>query len=76
VHAGREGFLFDLVELALDFLDDGGGVRAGTLLENDGRRGMTVDVRVNVEELRAQLDLGLAFKMMFLYCSGLLNRPM
>ena len=58
VHAGRERFLLDLLEFLLDFLNDGGGVGAGTLLENDGRRGMTVDVRVNVEELRAQLDLG------------------
>ena len=57
VHPGREGFLLDLLELRLDLLDDLGGVGAGGLLENDGRRGMPVDVRVNVEELGAQLDL-------------------
>ncbi len=58
VHAGRERFLLHLLEFLLDFLNDGGGVGAGSLLENDGARGMTVDVRVNVEELRAQLDAG------------------
>ena len=30
----------------------------GALLENDGRRGMAVDVRVNIEERGAQLDFG------------------
>ena len=57
VHAGRERFLLDLLELLLDLLDDGGGVGAGSLLENDGRRGMAVDVRVNVEELRSPARL-------------------
>src|SRR5947208_11748810 len=58
VHAGRERFLLDLLEFLLDFLNDGGGVGAGTLLENDGARGVTVDVRVNVEELRALSAVG------------------
>ncbi len=41
----------------LDFVDDLGGVGAGSLLENDGRRGIPVDVGVNIEELRTQLHL-------------------
>src|SRR5262249_29773404 len=44
------------LEFFLDFLDDLGGIGAGGLLENDGARGVTVDVRVNIEELRAELD--------------------
>src|SRR5262249_29419028 len=57
VHFGRE-LLLQLPEFLLDFLNDGGGVGAGSLLENDGAGGVALDVRVNVEELRAQLDLG------------------
>src|SRR5262249_16333879 len=51
VHAGRDRLLFDLLEPFLDLLDDRGGARAGSLLEHDGRRGMSVDVRVNIDEL-------------------------
>ncbi len=51
VHSRRECFLLDLLELILDFLNDGRSVGAGTLLEDDGRCRMTIDVRVNVEEL-------------------------
>ena len=58
VHARRERLLLDLLELLLDLLNDDGGVGAGELLENDGGRGMAVDVRVNVVERRAQLDFG------------------
>ena len=58
VHAGRKRFLLELLEVRLDFLNDGGGVGAGSLLENDGARRVTIDVRVNVEHRRAQLDSG------------------
>ena len=57
VHPGGEGFLLDLLEFLLDRVDHLGGVGAGGLLEDDGRRGMPVDVRVDVEELRTQLHL-------------------
>ena len=58
VHPGRERLLLDLLEFRLDRLDHLGGVGAGGLLEDDGRRGMPVDVRVDVEELGPQLHLG------------------
>ena len=50
VHAGREQIRLELLELLLDLLDDGGGVGAGELLEDDGGRGIAVDVRVKVVE--------------------------
>src|SRR4051794_1401938 len=58
VHAGRERLRLHLRELLLDLLDDGGGVGAGGLLEDDGGRGEAVDVRVEVIVRGAQLDLG------------------
>ena len=58
VHPGGERLRLDLLELLLDLLDDGRGVGAGDLLEDDGRRGMAVDVRVEVVVRSAQLDLG------------------
>ena len=70
VHAGRERLLLDLLEFPFDFLDDRGGIGARTLLENDGGRRMTVDVGVNVEELRAEFD---AAALLFGY--GLVPMP-
>ena len=45
------------LELLLDRLDDDGGAPAGEWLQDDSRRGMPVDVRVNIEELGTQLHL-------------------
>src|SRR5512135_3704769 len=58
VHARREHLRLERLELLLNLLNDGGGVGAGELLENDGSRGIAVDVRVKVVERRAQLDFG------------------
>src|SRR5262249_47162415 len=57
-HAWREALLLELLELPLDLLDDGGGIGAGKLLENDRSRRIAVDIRVKVVERRAQLDFG------------------
>ncbi len=48
--------LLQLLERLLDLVDDLGRVGTGRLLEDHGGRGIAVDVGVEVEELRAELD--------------------